>query len=45
MTAALLLASPKSAIKLAPGAFGAHLLDLASIRMIEEKELSENAMN
>ena len=28
MTAALLLASPKSAIKLARGGFGAHLLDL-----------------
>jgi hypothetical protein len=35
MTAALLLASPKSAIKLARGAFGAHLLDLKSIRVIE----------
>ena len=28
MTAALLLASPKSAVKLARGGFGAHLLDL-----------------
>jgi hypothetical protein len=35
VTAALLLASPKSAIKLARGGFGAHLLDLRSIRMIE----------
>jgi predicted ATP-grasp superfamily ATP-dependent carboligase len=35
VTAALLLASPKSAIKLARGGFGAHLLDLASIRTIE----------
>ena len=35
VTAALLLASPKSAIKLARGGFGAHLLDLGSIRMIE----------
>ena len=34
VTAALLLASPKSAIKLARG-FGAHLLDLKSIRTIE----------
>jgi hypothetical protein len=32
---ALLLASPKSAVKLARGGFGAHLLDLKSIRMIE----------
>jgi hypothetical protein len=38
MTAAFLLASPKSAIKLARGGFGAHLLDLGSIRMIEGKE-------
>ena len=35
MTVALLLASPKSALKLARGGFGAHLLDLKSIRMIE----------
>ena len=35
VTAALLLASPKSAAKLARGGFGAHLLDLKSIRMIE----------
>jgi predicted ATP-grasp superfamily ATP-dependent carboligase len=35
ITAALLLASPKSAIKLARGGFGAHLLDLKSIRTIE----------
>jgi hypothetical protein len=35
VTAALLLASPKSAVKLASGGFGAHLLDVASIRMIE----------
>jgi hypothetical protein len=39
MTAALLLASPKSAIRLARGGFGAHLLDLKSIRMIEGLEL------
>ena len=38
MTAAFLLASPKSAIKLARGGFGAHLLDLGSIRMIEGEE-------
>ncbi|WP_245310258.1 hypothetical protein [Bradyrhizobium jicamae] len=37
MTAALLLASPKLAIKLARGGFGAHLLDLRSIRKIEGK--------
>ncbi|MEH2494644.1 hypothetical protein V1294_001123 [Bradyrhizobium sp. AZCC 1678] len=35
VTAALLLASPKSAIKLARGGFGAHLLDVGSIRVIE----------
>jgi hypothetical protein len=34
-TAAFLLVSPKSAIKLARGGFGAHLLDLRSIRLIE----------
>jgi predicted ATP-grasp superfamily ATP-dependent carboligase len=37
MTAALLLASPNSAIKLARGGFGAHLLDLGSIRKIESE--------
>jgi predicted ATP-grasp superfamily ATP-dependent carboligase len=36
--AALLLAAPKSAIKLARGGFGAHLLDLKSIRTIEREE-------
>jgi hypothetical protein len=35
VTVALLLASPKSAVKLARGGFGAHLLDLKSIRVIE----------
>ena len=35
MTAVLLLASPQSANKLARGGFGAHLLDLNSVRMIE----------
>jgi hypothetical protein len=35
----LLLASPKSAVKFARGGFGAHLLDLKSIRMIEGLEL------
>ncbi len=35
MTAAVLLASPASAIKLARGGIGAHLLDLGSIRKIE----------
>jgi hypothetical protein len=38
VTVALLLASPKSAIKLARGGFGAHLLDLKSIRMIEGED-------
>jgi hypothetical protein len=38
MTATVLLASPKLAIKLAHGGFGAHLLDLASIRIIENDE-------
>ncbi len=38
MTAMLLLASPKFAIKLARGGFGAHLLDLNSIRMIESED-------
>ena len=37
MTAALLLAAPKSAVKLARGGFGAHLLDLGSIRVIESE--------
>jgi hypothetical protein len=35
MTTAILLASPAFAIKLARGGFGAHLLDLGSIRVIE----------
>jgi predicted ATP-grasp superfamily ATP-dependent carboligase len=35
ITVAVLLASPAFAIKLARGGFGAHLLDLGSIRMIE----------
>jgi biotin carboxylase len=35
ITAAFLLASPRSAIKLARGGFGAHLLDPESIRKIE----------
>ena len=37
MTVALLLASPASAIKVARGGFGAHLLDLASIGKIESE--------
>ena len=44
MTAALLLASPKLAIKLARGGFGAHLLDLGSIRMIESESSIERAI-
>jgi len=39
MTAVFLLASPKSAIKLARGGFGAHLLDVGSIRKIESGAL------
>jgi hypothetical protein len=35
MTAGLLLVSPSFAIKLARGGFGAHLLDLGSVRTIE----------
>jgi len=38
MTAMLLLASPGLAIRLARGGFGAHLLDLGSIRMIESED-------
>jgi hypothetical protein len=34
----LLLASPKFALKLARGGFGAHLLDLGSIRVIESED-------
>jgi hypothetical protein len=37
MTAAFLLASPSFAIKLARGGFGAHLLDIGSIRTIERE--------
>ena len=37
ITAALLLASPKAAVKLARGGFGAHLLDPGTIRMIESE--------
>jgi glutathione synthase/RimK-type ligase-like ATP-grasp enzyme len=38
MTMVLLLASPKLAIKLARSGFGAHLLDLGSIRQIERDD-------
>jgi hypothetical protein len=38
VTVALLLASTQSAVKLARGGFGAHLLDLKSIRTIEGEE-------
>lgn len=38
ITAAFLLASPQSANKLARGGFGAHLLDLKSIGMIESED-------
>jgi len=37
MTAMFLLVSPKSAIKLARGGFGAHLLDIGSMRKIESE--------
>jgi hypothetical protein len=37
----LLLASPKLAVKLARGGFGAHLLDVRSIRMIEGEGFGE----
>lgn len=37
MTAAFLLASPKSAVELARGGFGAHLLDVGCIRKIESE--------
>jgi biotin carboxylase len=40
MSAALLLASPKFAIRLAHGGFGAHLLDVESISKIEGEEFS-----
>jgi predicted ATP-grasp superfamily ATP-dependent carboligase len=38
MTVAVLLASPKLAVQLAQSGFGAHLLDLGSIRTIESAE-------
>ena len=38
MTAIMLFASPKLATRLARGGFGAHLLDLASIRCIENDD-------
>jgi hypothetical protein len=38
LTTGLLLAAPRSADVLARGGFGAHLLDLGSIRSIESKE-------
>jgi hypothetical protein len=40
MTAALLLARPKSAEALARGGFGAHLLSLESVRQIESDAFS-----
>jgi predicted ATP-grasp superfamily ATP-dependent carboligase len=41
MTAAALLASPKLALGLARGGFGAHLLDVGSIRRIESEGFGE----
>ena len=38
MTAMLLLASPKFASRLARGGFGAHLLDVASVRRIQSDD-------
>jgi predicted ATP-grasp superfamily ATP-dependent carboligase len=38
MTAMVLLASPRFAAKLARGGFGAHLLDVSSIRLIERED-------
>jgi hypothetical protein len=40
ISAALLLASPKFAVKLARGGFGAHLLDVESVRNIEGENFS-----
>ena len=40
ITAAMLLASPKLANQLARGGFGAHLLDVGSIRTIEREEFA-----
>ena len=40
MTAIVLLASPKLAVRLVKGAFGAHLLDLKGIRRIESEDFS-----
>jgi predicted ATP-grasp superfamily ATP-dependent carboligase len=40
MTAIFLLAAPKLAKRLARGGWGAHLLDLASIRLIESKDFA-----
>ena len=43
MTVALLLASPAFAAKLARGGFGAHLLDLRSVRLIESEEFPSSS--
>src|SRR5882757_238162 len=43
VTISILLASPAFAIKLARGGFGAHLLDLGSIRVIEGEGFGGNA--
>jgi predicted ATP-grasp superfamily ATP-dependent carboligase len=42
-TVMLLLASPKFAAKLAKGGFGAHLLDLKSIREIERENFAQHS--
>jgi hypothetical protein len=44
ITAILLLVSPKSAVKLARGGFGAHLLDVGSIRKIEGEGFGSSAL-
>jgi hypothetical protein len=41
MTAALMLASPRLAMELVRGGFGAHLLDIGSIRTIEREEFPD----
>ncbi|WP_044590830.1 hypothetical protein [Bradyrhizobium sp. LTSPM299] len=43
MTAVLLLGSPRIATRLARGGFGAHLLDRASIRVIEREDFLRDA--
>jgi len=44
MTALLLLAAPKLAVTLATRGWGAHLLDLRSIRLIESEEFPSSGL-